>query len=244
MKVLRWVVGMVGELLITVGLLTLLFVAWQLWWTDVTANREQAAQVQTLERGFLRDDAVIPTPTPTPTSTPTASPTPTALPIAVRLGKPFAIVRIPRFGADFARPLIEGTEHDMLGKGVGHYVGTATPGMVGNFATAGHRTTYGKPYGDIDKLRKGDIIVVETKAQYIVYAVQRHVIVTPDHVEVIAPVPQHPGKKPTEAWMTMTACHPKFSAAQRYIVFSKLVKIIPRAEGLPASLMVVPKGAS
>lgn len=239
MKALRWVVGVVGELLITVGLLTLLFVAWQLWWTDVIANREQAVEVQALERGFLHGNAVTPTPSPTPTAT-----TPTTTPIAVRLGQPFAIVRIPRFGADYARPVIEGTEKEMLGKGVGHYVGTSTPGMVGNFATAGHRTTYGKPYTDIDKLQKGDIIIVETKANYVVYAVQRHVIVTPDHVEVIAPAPQHPGVRPTEAWMTMTACEPKFSARLRYVVFSKLVKIIPRADGLPASLMVVPRGVS
>ncbi len=234
MKALRWVVGVIGELLITVGLLTLLFVAWQLWWTDVTANREQAAEVQNLERLFLHDDAV----------TPTATPTATATPIAVRLGQPFAIVRIPRFGADYARPVIEGTERAILSNGIGHYVGTATPGMVGNFATAGHRTTYGKPYADSDKLQSGDIIVIETEATYIVYAVQRHVIVTPDHVDVIAPVPQQPGVTPTEAWMTMTSCEPKFSARLRYVVFSKLVKIIPRAAGLPASLMVVPKGVS
>ncbi|MEO8555358.1 MAG: class E sortase, partial [Actinomycetota bacterium] len=95
MTVLRGVVGVGGELLITVGLLTLLFVAWQLWWTDVTANHEQAAEVQSLERRFLRDDAVIPTPSPTPTASPTpkATRTPTATPIAVRLGQPFAIMR-------------------------------------------------------------------------------------------------------------------------------------------------------
>lgn len=161
----------------------------------------------------------------------------------VPVGEAFAIVRIPRFGAGYARPVLQGTEHEMLGKGVGHYVGTALPGQIGNFATAGHRTTYGKPYADIDKLRPGDFIVIETKANYIVYAVQRHVIVTPNHVDVIAPVPQHPGATPTEAWMTMTACHPKFSAQQRYVVFSKLVRIFTRTDGLPASFMAVPAGA-
>jgi len=55
-------------------------------------------------------------------------------------------------------------------------------------------------------------------------------------------VPQHPGVQPKQAWMTMTACHPRFSASQRYVVFSKLVKRIPRASGLPASLMAVPAG--
>jgi LPXTG-site transpeptidase (sortase) family protein len=244
-KALRWVVGTIGELLITIGLLLLLFVAWQLWWTDVTANREQAVAIQALERGFTHVDSY-----PSATPGPTATPDPVATLKKVPFGDAFAIVRIPRFGAGYARPVLQGTDHQTLGKGVGHYVGTAMPGLVGNFATAGHRTTYGKPYADIDKLRPGDFIVIETKANYIVYAVQRHVIVTPDHVEVIAPVPppvphvpQHPGAKPTEAWMTMTACHPKFSAQQRYVVFSKLMRIFTRAGGLPASFMAVPAGA-
>jgi len=233
-KALRWVVGTIGELLITLGVLLLLFVAWQLWWTDVTANREQAVAIQALERGFTHD---------TYQPDPSTTPGPLATLKNVPFGEAFAIVRIPRFGAGYARPVLQGTDHETLGKGVGHYAGTAMPGLVGNFATAGHRTTYGKPYADVDKLRDGDFIVVETKTNFIVYAVQRHVIVTPDHVEVIAPVPQQPGATPTEAWMTMTACHPKFSAQQRYVVFSKLMRIFTRAGGLPASFMVVPPGA-
>lgn len=236
MKALRWVVGTIGELLITLGVLLLLFVAWQLWWTDVTANREQAVAIQALERGFTHDSY------PTGSPGPTATPDPLATLKNVPFGEAFGIVRIPRFGAGYARPVLQGTDHQTLGKGIGHYVGTAMPGEIGNFATAGHRTTYGKPYADIDKLRPGDFIVIETKDNYIVYAVQRHVIVTPDHVDVIAPVPQHPGATPTEAWMTMTACHPKFSAQQRYVVFSKLIRIFTRAGGLPASFMAVPAG--
>jgi len=105
---------------------------------------------------------------------------------------------------------------------------------------AGHCTTYGKPFSNVDLLQKVDVIVVETKTSYIVYAVDRHVIVTPDRVEVIAPVPEHPGVKPSQAWLTMTACHPRYSANERYVVFAKLVKTIPRASGLPASFMAVP----
>lgn len=232
MRGLRRGIHILGEVLITLGLLLLLFGAWQLWWTDVTANREQASTVQALERGFVIGG--LPE-----RGTPDSVATLTKVPF----GKAFGIVRIPRFGADYARPVLQGTDHDTLTKGMGHYSGTAFPGQVGNFALAGHRTTYGRPLHNIDRLQKGDIIVVETKASYIVYAVDRHVIVTPNHVEVIAPVPQHPGVKPTQAWMTMTACHPKFSATQRYVVFARLVKIIPRASGLPASFMAVPAGA-
>jgi sortase A len=235
MKALRLVARTVGECFITFGVLMLLFVAWQLWWTDVTANREQASTIQALERGFLQDDGVRQTP-------PAAKKAPVATLRRVPLGEAFGIVRIPRFGAGNARPALNGTDDQTLTKGIGQYRGTAQPGEVGNFAVAGHRTTYGRPFHNIDLLKKGDIIVVETKVSYIVYAVDRHVIVLPRQVEVIAPVPQHPGTKPTEAWMTMTSCHPKFSARQRYVVFAKLVTTLPRAGGLPAKFMAVPAG--
>ena len=226
MKALRWSLGLVGDLLVTAGALLLLFVAWQLWWTDVTANRVQGDTVHALTRDFG-----------TGRSTP-ASETPKAVPF----GKAFAILRIPRLGADYARPVLEGTSLDILQEGVGHYTGTAGPGAVGNFAVAGHRTTYGRPFHDIDRLRPGDKIVVETAQAYSVYVVRRHEIVDPTAVRVIAPVPDKPGAKPTGRWMTMTACHPKYSAAQRYVVFAELDKTDPRAKGLPVGTLAAPKG--
>ena len=229
MKALRWGVRSLGEVFITVGLLLFLFIAWQLWWTDVTANREQNVTINALERGF--GPAGLPE---------RGNPDPVATLTKVPFGEAFAIMRIPRFGADYARPVLQGTDHDTLTRGIAHYAGTALPGQIGNFAVAGHRTTYGKPFSDIEQLQKGDFIVVETKASYLVYGVDRHVIVRPDQVEVIAPVPQDPGARPTQAWLTMTACHPRYSASQRYVVFAKLVKRIPRASGLPSSFMAAP----
>jgi sortase A len=223
-RALRWGVGLAGDLLVTAGMVLLLFVGWQLWWTDVTANRVQQGTVQALQHDFSAGGAVT-----------------AAQPAAVPLGKAFAIVRIPRLGADYARPVLEGTGHDILQQGVGHYDGTALPGALGNFAIAGHRTTYGRPFHDIDRLRAGDRIVVETGSGYSVYAVKRHVVVAPTAVDVIAPVPQHPGVRPTVAWLTMTACHPKYSAAQRYVVFAQLVKVYSHAEGLPAGTLDAPR---
>lgn len=232
MRGLRWGFRTLGELFITLGLLLLLFAAWQLWWTDVAANHTQASTIQALEKGFG--------PSGLPERGVPRETDPLANLTKVPFGEAFAIVRIPRFGAGYARPVLRGTDHDTLTKGMGHYAGTAFPGQIGNFALAGHRTTYGRPLHNIDLLQKGDIIVVETKASYIVYSVDRHVIVTPDHVEVIAPVPQRPGVRPKQGWMTMTACHPKFSARERYVLFARLVKIIPRSSGLPAAVMAVP----
>ena len=225
MKLARWTLGFVGDLLVTAGLVLLLFVGWQLWFTDITANRTQDATVSRLTRDFA-----------TPPATPGAE-----TPKAVPFGSAFAIVRIPRFGADYARPVLEGTSRDILQDGIGHYDGTVLPGAVGNFAVAGHRTTYGRPFHDIDTLRAGDLIVVETKTAYSVYAVKRHEIVAPTDVQVVAPVPDQPGVKPTERWMTMTACHPKYSAAKRYVVFAQLVKTYPHADGLPAGTLTVPR---
>lgn len=216
--ILRRTVGLVGEVLVTLGVLVLLFVVWQLWWTDVESDRAQAATVSSLSRQFAAQGAQ--------TSAEARADLPTGA---------FAIVRIPRFGADYARPLVEGTSADELAQGLGHYTGTAGPGELGNFAIAGHRTTYGKPLADIDTLRDGDRVVVETAAGWTVYAVSARRIVRPWQSEVIEPVPGDPGAAPTKAVLTLTSCHPRFSATQRFIVHADLVEQRPRAQGPPSS---------
>lgn len=234
MRAVRWTIGALGEVMVTLGVLLLLFVVWQLWWTDVESNRDQRGAIQSLERDFGSGATAEPTKPAEPTS---------EKPKAVPLGDAFAIMRIPRLGADFAKPVYEGTDHDTLTRGVGHYAGTALNGDLGNFAVAGHRTTYGRPFHNIERLVEGDKIVVETKAGYDVYVVERHEIVRPTEVQVIAPVPDEPGERPTEAYLTLTACHPKYSAAYRYIVHAKLDQSYTRAEGLPVGTMAVPDGA-
>lgn len=223
---LRRAAGVVGEILVTLGVLVLLFVVWQLWWTDVESDRAQASTVSSLSRQF--------------TSGPDGGAgAPSDLPAGA-----FAIVRVPRFGADYARPLVEGTSAKELAEGLGHYTGTAGPGEVGNFAIAGHRTTFGKPLADIDRLRTGDRIVVETAAGWTVYAVSSHEIVRPWQSEVIAPVPGRPGETPTERVLTLTACHPKFSAKQRWITHADLVETRSRAQGPPSDAVSVAAGAT
>jgi sortase A len=222
--VIRRLVGGVGELLITAGVLVLLFVAWQLWWTDVVADRRQAQIVQALVDDFGAGRA--------------SDVGGDAFP---DLGqeKAFAVIRVPRFGADYARPVIEGTGRDVLALGVGHYDGSAAPGAVGNFAVAGHRTTYGRPFHDIDRLRTGDRVIVETAPTVYVYEIRSHEIVRPWQTEVIAPVPDQPGKAPTTAMITMTSCHPTYSARFRYVTHGTLVKSIPRAQWRAADWMTV-----
>ena len=213
----RRLLGGVGELFVTAGVLVLLFVAWQLWWTDVIADRDQDRIVQALADDFASGG--------------------TGLPPSVADDYPeldedsaFAIVRIPRFGADYARPVIQGTGKPVLELGVGHYDDTAAPGAVGNFAIAGHRTTYGRPFHDIDTLRDGDRVIVETPAEVFVYEITGHEIVRPWDTGVILPVPDDPTATPEEALLTMTSCHPKFSATYRYVTHGRLVETVDRSD--------------
>ena len=122
--------------------------------------------------------------------------------------------------------------------GIGHYEGTAMPGGVGNFAVAGHRTTYAKPFNRIAELQVGDPLVVRTTDNiWYVYRVTS----TRDRrarrtSQVIAPVPGDPGATPTERMITLTTCHPMFSARERFIVHGVLDYWAPAADGIPAEL--------
>ena len=227
MRALRAVVHGIGELCITLGVLLLLFVAWQLWWTDVVAGRAQQQTARELEQTWkpqAQGSAGA-------SAAPAADPGKGAALAQIPLGRAFALVRVPRFGRDYVRPILQGTELSVLDEGVGHYDTSVGPGQVGNFAVAGHRVTYAKPFNRIAELRAGDAVVVETRTTYYVYRVVGHTIVTPDRVDVVAPVPERPGVKPKTAMMTMTACHPEFSARLRYVVYSALSQTIPKTSG-------------
>lgn len=232
----RRVVGALGEVLLSLGLLVLLFVAWQLWWTDVSANHAQAATLHQLERDFDSGSATV-------GGTQGNGGEDLVTLSKVPFGKAFAVLRVPRFGSDFARPIVQGISTSDLQAGIGHYPRTVMPGKIGNFSVAGHRTTYGRPFHDIDTLQTGDPIIVETKTTYYLYRVRSHLIVSPGDSDVVAPVPNHPGKRPIARWMTMTSCHPKYNATQRYIVFAKLATTYPRGRGLPPNALLQAKGS-
>lgn len=227
----RVLVRTAGEILVTVGMVLLLFVAWQLWWTDVVADREQAAITEGLAERW--DDRPRPS-VDAPTARASDPPPEVSAPAA---GEAFGILWVPRFGPDWQeRPIVQGESLNVLERGIGHYTETAMPGAVGNFALAGHRVTYGRPFFQIEELEPGDPIVVETADTWFVYRMRASTIVTPDRIDVVAPVPERRGEAPTERLMTLTTCHPKFSARQRYIVYAELDTWQPRSTGPPDAL--------
>lgn len=226
-------VGVVGELLITAGVLLLAFLAWQLWWTDVEANNAQAAIVE--EQGW--DEPLAPLQDTGPAIVTPRYDEPPVLDEPEYLTT-FASMRVPRWDGEPTRTITQGTDRpNVLNPlGIGHYEGTAMPGGVGNFALAAHRTTYGKPFNRIEELQEGDPVVVWTQDTWYVYRVTSSQIVMPADVQVIAPVPDQPGVEPTERYITLTTCHPMFSARERYIVHGVLDYWAPVSEGVPAEL--------
>lgn len=233
--VARVVVRTTGEVLITLGVLLLLFVVWQLWWTDVEAHRDQSQTLDSLERQWEGAQPVAVEPPPVvdgeaPVVEPPVRPAPEIA------GDAFAIIHVPRFGEDNATPVVEGTDLDHLARGVGHYTGSALPGEVGNLAIAGHRTTHGAPFWAIDELEPGDAIVVQTVDGYYTYRMRSSDIVRPGAVEVVAPVPGQPGAVPTERLLTLTSCHPRYSARERYIVHAVFDGFQPASAGPPPSM--------
>lgn len=222
----RRIARTVGEVLITAGVILLLFVGWQLWWTDVLAGRAQAQTRDQLEQQW---------------SSESSDPGSVDTDIKTEYGQPFALLYVPKLGERAWKvPIIQGTEHSLLANGVGHHVKSALPGQLGNFAIAGHRTTYGAPFADIDVLRPGDEVFVETRKGWFVYELERDKIISPDDGWVLDPVPGRPvGTAPSEALLTMYACHPKYSSAERYVWFGTLVEEIPRSAGKPDELRKV-----
>ncbi|WP_309134200.1 class E sortase [Cellulomonas sp.] len=229
------VVGVLGELLITLGVLLLGFLVWQLWWTDVEGDRAQAEIVRDL-------DFVEPAQAAADTGPVVAEPRrdePPAPMAEPGHAETFATIQVPRWAGEPERPISQGVDRptvlDVLG--VGHYPGTAMPGGVGNFALAGHRVTFGKPFNRIEEIQVGDPIVVRTADTWYVYRATGTEVVLPRDVRVIAPAPNQPGVEPTERSITLTTCHPMFSARERYVVYGVLDYWAPASSGTPAELL-------
>ncbi|WPB92078.1 class E sortase [Streptomyces malaysiensis] len=214
----------VGELFITLGVVMLLFVTYQLWWTNIRAHQQANGAANNLQKkwdesGDNRDPG-------------TFSP-----------GQGFAILYIPKL--DVKAPIAEGIDkHKVLDRGmVGHYgkspLKTAMPwDKKGNFALAGHRNTHGEPFRYINRLKPGDEIVIETQSRYYTYAMSSILPQTPpSNTGVIKPVPPGSGFTGPGRYITLTTCTPEFTSTYRMIVWGKMVDERPRSKGKPDALV-------
>ncbi|MGK2929684.1 MAG: class E sortase, partial [Acidimicrobiales bacterium] len=210
------VLGAIGQLLIWVGSIVLLFVAYQLWGTNI-AEAQAQNDLETSFEELLATTTTTTTTTSTSTTAPTTTepdPEPTTTTTTASPAPPpaegdaAARIVIPRIGID--KIVVEGVSRSDLREGPGHYPDTPMPGQSGNAAIAGHRTTYGAPFHRVDELEPGDEIQVTTVQGAFTYRVMGTEIVAPSDVQVI--------DDKGDNRLTLTSCHPKYSARQRIVV--------------------------
>lgn len=227
----RAFVQLLGELLITAGIILLLFVAWELWWTNIAANSAQEEAVSQFAQDFQGPVAPPVPDAPTDYGPPVVMPAPEAP------GTVFGVAFIPRFGDTYSRPLVEGVGQAQLDTlGLGRYDSSAMPGEVGNFAVAGHRQTHGAVLDSIHTLVPGDKIYIQTKDGYYTYVFRNNQIVLPNRADVLLPVPTQEDTVPTERFLTLTSCNPRFGAEERIIAYSVLESWQPASAGPPDAI--------
>jgi sortase A len=241
-----------AEVGVTLGVVLLLLVAHQLWWTNRQARAGAERKVHALEQEWERggenssggaSDRASPEPDPVGAQVPpdrdgssrpaprqsqqASAPTP-------RWDQAYAVLRIPRIGIRV--PVAEGvSKGEVLNKGyVGHYGRTAQPGQGGNFALAGHRNTHGEPFRYINRLRGGDELVVETKGAVYTYVVDKTLSQTSARDSgVIRAVPRSDvkagyGYGSAGYYITLTTCTPEYTSKYRLVVWGKLQSMRPR----------------
>ncbi|MER5552124.1 class E sortase [Streptomyces sp. NPDC002793] len=212
----------VGEVFITFGVLMLLFVTYQLWWTNIRADQIAGQETNKIQDDWANGERS---------------------PGAFEPGQGFAIMHIPKL--DVVAPIAEGIDKEkVLDRGmIGHYaegtLKTAMPSAEqGNFAVAGHRNTHGEPFRYINRLTPGDPIVIETRDAYYTYEMAEILPQTsPSNVAVIDEVPAGSGFEGPGRYITLTTCTPEFTSTYRMIVWGKMVDERPRSEGKPDALV-------
>lgn len=186
------VLRIVGRVFIAAGVLILLFLAYQLFGTNLITKQHQRALAADLDRQIAGEPAVT-------------GPQPD-------LGDGIARIQIPKIDLNWI--VVEGVSVGALKKGPGHFPGTAYSGEKGNFVVSGHRTTYGAPFFRLNELAPGDVIRVTAATGIHTYRVTSSQVVRPTDLSVIQPT--------EDARLTLTTCEPRFSAAKRLIITAAL----------------------
>lgn len=234
------ILGISGELILTIGIVIMLFVVYEAYWTNIQSDHEQSQAKSQLDDKWANAHNTV----------------------NADEGEAIGKLRIPTFGSDWNYAIIQGTSASDLSRGPGHYTRTQNPGDKGNFALAGHRVGRGAPFNDLGYLKTCDSIVVETRESWYVYRVlpidekgadreqslahctsptlakqattgeyastRGRSITTPSNISTIAPVPGKEDSTPESSELsiiTLTTCHPQFSNAERMVIHAVLDRV-------------------
>jgi sortase A len=202
-----------GQLLITFGLVVLLFASYEVYGKAFQANAEQSRLTDGLNQTWQATGPVREV-------------------IKPVKGKGMARLYIPKLNKRWV--VVEGTDPEDIRLAPGHYPESQLPGQKGNFAIAGHRMP--SVFWDLDKVVPGDALVVETRSNWYVYTVTRNHIVLPTEVGVVAPDPDNPRGQAGRKLITLTTCNPKWDNYERLIVQGEVVREQSKSEGVPTEL--------
>jgi sortase A len=214
--VIRTAIRGFGEVLITLGLVVLLFAAYEVYGKAFQANAEQNRLGSALEEQWNAPVA--------PGTKPVVD-----KPIP---GAGVARLYIPRLGKDWV--VVEGVEPKDIKLAPGRYPKSQLPGQLGNFAIAGHRMP--SIFWDLDKVKVNDPMVAETRTGWYVYTVTRVFIIKPTRTSVVSANPDDPGSPATKKLLTLTTCNPKWDNYERLVVQAEMVREQPKSAGRPAEL--------
>lgn len=203
-----------GWTFLSAGLLVFAFLAYQLFVTDVIASGSQQQAEVELDEWWTDARTELPPPQVVTSSIPQLPPIVLYPEDPVDEGKSFARMLIPKI--DVEEVVFQGVGRATLKKGPGHMPSTPLPGQPGNSVISGHRTTYGRPFYELNELEPGDLIEIETAIGVHSYEVRESILVKPTDVWVTE---NKPG-----SWLTLTTCHPRFSAKQRLVIVAELVE--------------------
>ena len=194
----------IGILLISAGLATLIAVAYQLFFTNITSHQIAKKNTQSILKAWAQ---------------------PSSAATAADFSKGFALIYIPRIGADsWEIPIAQGVQDYELNGGYGHYQQTAMPGYAGNFALAAHRATHGQPLANVQLLEKGDRVYIRTQFKWFTYQLDQDQIVMPEDMWVIDSDPKKlSAKVGTNRLITLTTCNPRYGSTERWIWWGHLV---------------------
>jgi sortase A len=211
------VLTVLGVVLIVAGLAILGWLAWQFWGTNWVSERRQADVASALEESWTDGQDTAST----------------------DFGRATAILHVPRFGEDYAVPVMEGSTDEVLAAGIGHMEDTADAGEVGNYVLAGHRVTHGEPFADLPEVEAGDLVYVETRTATYTYELDlggTDLIVPFTDSWVLGDRPRNPdgGPEPPAGkgnrLITLLTCSEIFHTDNRNVVFGHLIDKSPTVQ--------------
>ncbi|MDA7814611.1 class E sortase [Pontimonas sp.] len=233
--------GVTGEVSLTLGVVLGLFWVWHLVVNDWIQGAQQSSYAQSVAEQWEEpvvepsDDEDL-----EEKSVPVATSLEPPVNGDVSRGESFALLYVPRFGSNYVRAIAEGVDLPTVLNdpqlGIGRYPESSDLGELGNFAIAGHRTTFGAPFAKIDELRVGDRFYVEVDQGWHSYEFRNLEYVLPTAMDVLNEFPRIQGDDPSTRIITLTSCHPRFSDAERIIAYGVYEGWYPRENGPPADI--------